>query len=79
MQQPLTRPLTLFLIMAGALLAELRDRVERTRAAWREHPDGGYTNESVVVTALLVGAAIVVIGIIVAKVTSKAHDIDLGP
>jgi hypothetical protein len=78
-QRPLTRPLTLLLIMAGAVLAELRDRVERTRAAWREHPDGGYTNESVVVTALLVGAAIVVIGIIVAKVTSKAHDIDLGP
>jgi len=65
--------------MAGTLLAQLRDRVEQTRAAWREHPDSGYTNESVVVTALLVGAAIVVIGIIVAKVTSKAHDIDLGP
>ena len=45
----------------------------------RQRPDGGYTNETVVVTALLVGAAILVIGIIIAKVTTKANNIDLGP
>lgn len=42
------------------------------------NPDGGYASEAVLVTALLIVCALVVIGIIVAKVTSKANSIDLG-
>ncbi len=48
---------------------------------WRKvnaNPEGGYASEAVLVTALLVLGAIVVITIIVAKVTAKANDIDLG-
>lgn len=51
------------------------------RATWKKtnhHPDDGYASEAVLVTALLIVCALVVIGIIVAKVTSKANDIDLG-
>ena len=51
------------------------------RATWKKlnaNPDGGYASEAVLVTALLILCALVVIGIITAKVTSKANDIDLG-
>lgn len=41
--------------------------------------DRGYSTEAVVVTALLVAAAIAVIAIIVAKVTQKAREINLLP
>jgi hypothetical protein len=44
----------------------------------REHPDAGYTTETVLVTALLVVLALAVIAILVAKVTSKANGINLG-
>lgn len=50
------------------------------RSTWRklnENPDAGYASEAVLVTALLILGAIIVIGIIVAKVTSKANQIDL--
>ena len=50
------------------------------RTIWRglnENPDAGYASEAVLVTALLILGAIIVIGIIVAKVTSKANQIDL--
>lgn len=62
------------------------------RSTWRthnQHPhqnpdenagqnaDAGYASEAVLVTALLILGAIIVIGIIVAKVTSKANEIDL--
>jgi hypothetical protein len=50
----------------------------RTRwNALQRDPDAGYSTETVIVTALLVVAAIVVIGIIVAKVTAKANGIVL--
>lgn len=55
--------------------------VANTRAAWKKlntDTDGGYASEAVLVTALLIVCALVVIGILVAKVTSKANDIDLG-
>jgi hypothetical protein len=55
------------------LAAELRDR---WRAA-RETKDAGYSTEAVLVTALLVGLAVVVIGIIAIKVTGKANNINL--
>lgn len=55
--------------------------INRLRTTLRRHnqpADAGYASEAVLVTALLIIAAIVVIGILVAKVTSKANSIDLG-
>src|SRR4051812_29088473 len=43
----------------------------------RRHPDDGYTSEAVIVTALLVAAAIAIIAIIVAKVTARANAIPM--
>ncbi|MEV5301151.1 hypothetical protein [Amycolatopsis methanolica] len=43
----------------------------------RHEPEAGYSTETVLVTALLVVAAIAVLAIIVAKVTSKANSIDM--
>ncbi|GAB3570567.1 hypothetical protein GCM10027445_24390 [Amycolatopsis endophytica] len=51
----------------------VRARVELLR----REPDAGYSTETVLVTALLVVAAIAVLAIIVAKVTSKANSIDM--
>ena len=51
----------------------IRARVEMLR----REPDAGYSTETVLVTALLVVAAIAVLAIIVAKVTSKANSIDM--
>ena len=73
------RVLTLFLILLTTTAADLRADIRRRIDTLRQRPDGGYTNETVVITALLVGAAILVIGIIIAKVTTKANNIDLGP
>lgn len=53
----------------------LRERLELLR----RHPEAGYFTEAVLVTALMVGLAIAVIAIVAAKVTAKAHSIDLGP
>ena len=47
-------------------------------AAWRKDPDGGYSTETVVVTAVLIVAALLVVGIIVAKSITKAHSINFG-
>jgi len=55
------------------LAAELRHRWHAVRAT----KDGGYSTEAVLVTALLVGLAIVVIGVIALKVTDKANGINL--
>ncbi|MCP3800702.1 hypothetical protein NLX83_15650 [Allokutzneria sp. A3M-2-11 16] len=43
----------------------------------RREPDAGYSTETVLVTALLVVAAIAVIAIITAKVIAKARGITL--
>ncbi|MEU0470966.1 hypothetical protein ABZ215_43875 [Amycolatopsis sp. NPDC006131] len=51
----------------------IRARVEMLR----REPEAGYSTETVLVTALLVVAAIAVLAIIVAKVTSKANSIDM--
>lgn len=56
------------------LWVQLRARIRDLR----EHPDAGYTTETVLVTALLVVLALAVIAILVAKVTSKANGINLG-
>jgi hypothetical protein len=50
------------------------------KARWellRREPDAGYSTETVLVTALLVVAALAIIAIIVAKVTAKANGITL--
>lgn len=55
--------------------------IDALRATWKKltaNPDDGYASEAVLVTALLILCALVVIGIIAAKVTSKANTIDLG-
>lgn len=55
--------------------------VVEARRRWRlarQHPDAGYSTETVLVTALLVAAALVVLAIITAKVVAKAKSIDLG-
>jgi hypothetical protein len=43
----------------------------------RRKPEAGYTTETVLVTALLVVAAIAIIAIIVGKVVAKANGINL--
>lgn len=52
------------------VIATTRARIEDIRADER-----GYSTETVLVTALLVAAAIAVLGIIVAAVTRKANEI----
>jgi hypothetical protein len=47
-------------------------------AELRRNPDAGYTTETVVITALLVVAALTVVTIIVGKVVTKANSINLG-
>lgn len=56
-----------------ALWTTLRTRIE----VLRHDPDAGYSTETVLVTALLVVAALAVVAIIVAKVTAKANGISL--
>jgi hypothetical protein len=60
------------------LLAYLAAEIRHRWRIVRDTRDGGYSTEAVLVTALLVAMALVVIGIIVAKVTSKANNINLG-
>ncbi|KOX19287.1 hypothetical protein ADK67_34010 [Saccharothrix sp. NRRL B-16348] len=50
------------------------------QARWetlRREPDAGYSTETVLVTALLVLAALAVVAIVVAKVTEKANGITM--
>jgi hypothetical protein len=56
---------------------ELVNSLRKTCRRHVQHPDAGYASEAVLVTALLILAALAVIGILVAKVTSKANSIDL--
>lgn len=54
---------------------------QATRYRWRQvrqTGDAGYSTEAVLATALLVACALVVLGIIAAKVVAKAKSIDLG-
>lgn len=54
------------------LIARIRAELERLRQDER-----GYSTEAVVVTAVLVAAAIAVLAIIIAKVVEKANGISL--
>lgn len=65
-------------IYVDELKSRSKARWKAQRKAMNDEPDAGYASEAVLVTALLVLGAIVVIAIIVAKVTSKANEIDLG-
>lgn len=58
----------------------LAQRLRAHTAKVRKHArgDAGYTTETILVTALLAILALSVIGIIAAKVLSKANGIDLG-
>ncbi|MFD8494986.1 hypothetical protein [Amycolatopsis sp. NPDC059657] len=50
------------------------------KARWealRREPEAGYSTETVLVTALLVVAALTIIAVLVAKVTAKANGINL--
>ncbi|WP_342715249.1 hypothetical protein [Lentzea xinjiangensis] len=50
------------------------------QARWEElrrQPEAGYSTETVLVTALMVVAALAVIAIVVAKVTEKANGITM--
>ncbi len=55
------------LVMAWGLL--------RARLAASRADEGGYSTETVIITAVLAALAIAVTGIIVAKVIGKANDI----
>ncbi len=57
----------------NAVWTMLRARIELLR----RNPEAGYSTEAVLVTALLVAAALFVIAVIVDKVIRKANDINL--
>ncbi len=60
--------------LAFTLYAILRDRFRQLRATG----DAGVTAELVVVTALLVAAAIAILVLFISRVTAKAESIQLG-
>ncbi|MDA8070777.1 MAG: hypothetical protein M0Z82_04060 [Actinomycetota bacterium] len=62
------------LIILRHLYAVLHSRWEALRA----DPEGGYTTETVIVTALLAALALTAVGIIVAKVVAAANNISTG-
>ena len=66
------------LVAAAAMLLHCPPE-RRSRVARRDHErhEGGYSTESVIITALLVAGAITVAAIIVAKVTAKANSITM--
>lgn len=57
----------------NAVWTTLRARIELLR----RNPEAGYSTEAVLVTALLVAAALFVIAIIIDKVITKANGINL--
>jgi hypothetical protein len=64
------------LTLLNVLWAQIRANITQLRTEWREHPDGGYSTETVVVTAILVALALAAIGdIIYNKVVNKANGI----
>lgn len=64
------------LTLLDVLWAQIRANLTELRTEIREHPDGGYSTETVIVTAILVALALAAIGdIIYNKVVSKANGI----
>ncbi|MCK9922180.1 hypothetical protein MXD61_09855 [Frankia sp. AgPm24] len=64
----------LLLCLPAALTARLRRLEERSREEGR---DGGYSTEFMVITALLIAAAIAILAIIGKKLTDKANGLNL--
>ncbi|MEU7488067.1 hypothetical protein [Streptomyces sp. NPDC042319] len=58
------------------LSSSLRAHLARARKHLSD--DAGYTTETIVVTALLAALALAVVGIVVAKVMTRANGINLG-
>ena len=56
------------------LISVLKNRL----ALLREDKEAGYTAEAVIVIALMVVAAIAIVGIIVDKITTRANSINMG-
>ena len=64
------------LTLLNVLWTQIRANLTELRTEIRQHPDGGYSTETVVVTAILVALALAAIGdIIYNKVISKANGI----
>ncbi len=61
-------------VLFAYLTTQLRSRWQRVRGT----RDGGYSTETVLVTALLVALAILAIGYIATTVADKAQNLDLG-
>lgn len=59
-------------------LQTLRDRRRELIAHTREHPDDGYSSETVLVTALLIAGALSIVALLVSRVRSKAETINFG-
>lgn len=69
------------LYVVAALKTQWTTAMSLLKARWevlRREPEAGYSTETVLVTALLVVAALAIIAIIIAKVTAKANGINLG-
>lgn len=58
------------------LLSSIRSKATRLREIARS--DAGYSTETVIITALLVGLGIAAVAVITTKVMSKARGINLG-
>ncbi|GAA1291660.1 hypothetical protein [Saccharothrix xinjiangensis] len=62
------------------MLSQVKALWTVVQARWEQlhqRPEAGYSTETVLVTALLVVAALAVIAIVVAKVTEKANGITM--
>lgn len=63
--------------MSNLILNYLTSRIGELRKQLAQHPDGGYSTETIAVVALLVVLALTVMGIITVKVVAKANSINL--
>lgn len=62
--------------LLSVLWAQVRANITHLRTEYRENPDGGYSTETVVVTAILVALALAAIGdVIYNAVMRKAQGI----
>ena len=61
------------LTLLAAMTRTLRDRI----TVLRGRPDGGYSTEAVLITALLVGLGLTALAVISAKVLAKARGLNL--
>ena len=64
--------------MHHTLVHRIGSGLARRWRAVRATGDGGYSTETIIVTALLAALAIIAIGIIVAKVLATANNVNTG-